>query len=130
MILTRSPQAANSPSIREVHWDGRTLGAWTSEVEGADAVVNLTGKNVNCRYTQKNLAEIDASREDSVRVMAAAITHCVKPHESSCRHRPPRSMATRVNVGAMRAHRSARAFRCRPRQSGTGPYTGHRQPSD
>jgi NAD dependent epimerase/dehydratase family enzyme len=80
VILTRSPRRSSAASpIREVYWDGRTMGPWTSEVDGAHGVINLTGKNVNCRYTPKNLAEIDASREDSVRVMAAAINGCARP---------------------------------------------------
>ena len=79
VILTRSPrESGNAPRIREVEWDGKTAGPWTSEIEGAYGVVNLTGKNVNCRYTRRNLAEIDASREDSVRVMAAAINGCTQ----------------------------------------------------
>ena len=80
VVLTRAPrQSGASSRIREVYWDGRRLGPWTTEVDGADAVINLTGRNVNCRYTRKNLREIDASREDSVRVMAAAIKNSAQP---------------------------------------------------
>jgi NAD dependent epimerase/dehydratase family enzyme len=43
---------------RDVSWDGRTLGAWSSEIDGADVVLNLAGRSVNCRYTEKNLAEM------------------------------------------------------------------------
>ena len=39
-----------------VAWDGRTLGAWASEIDGADVVVNLAGRSVNCRYTPKQHA--------------------------------------------------------------------------
>jgi uncharacterized protein len=73
VILSRSPQRRSHTGVREVHWDGQAPGPWTSEIDGAHAVVNLTGKNVNCRYTQRNLAEIDTSRENSVRVIAAAM---------------------------------------------------------
>lgn len=34
----------------DVRWDGRTLGEWAEEFEGADVIVNLAGKSVNCRY--------------------------------------------------------------------------------
>ena len=70
VILTRHPQQGDGP--RQVHWDGRTLGDWAREIEGADTVINLAGKNVNCRYTRKALHEIDQSRVDAVTVMAEA----------------------------------------------------------
>jgi NAD dependent epimerase/dehydratase family enzyme len=50
-----------------VPWDGRTLGPWAKEIDGADAVVNLAGRSVNCRYTSENLRDMMASRVDSAR---------------------------------------------------------------
>ena len=43
-VLTRSP----GPNIlgRAVAWDGSTVGDWARVLEGAAAVVNLTGKSV------------------------------------------------------------------------------------
>lgn len=41
VVLTRRPQQPG-----DVAWDGRTLGAWATELDGADAVVNLTGRSV------------------------------------------------------------------------------------
>jgi uncharacterized protein (TIGR01777 family) len=76
VILSRSPRRRVRGLVRDVYWDGKSAGPWTSEIEGAYAVINLTGKNVNCRYTRRNLAEIDASREDSVRAIATAINGC------------------------------------------------------
>lgn len=78
VILSRRPLAEGIPA-RGVHWDGKTLGAWAAEFEGAQAVVNLTGKNVNCRYTTENLREINSSRVDSVRVVGEAIRTCENP---------------------------------------------------
>ncbi len=62
-----------------VAWDGRTIGQWSRCIDGALALVNLTGKNVNCRYTRTNLQEINASRVDSVNVIAKAIAACSRP---------------------------------------------------
>src|SRR5262245_11547303 len=39
---------------RVVARDGRSLGPRIEEVNGADAVINLAGRRVNCRYNAKN----------------------------------------------------------------------------
>lgn len=48
-------------------------------LDGADAVVNLTGKNINCPHTLENLRDIAASRVNSVRAIAAAIGQVKNP---------------------------------------------------
>jgi uncharacterized protein (TIGR01777 family) len=62
-----------------VPWDGRTLGPWASELDGADAVVNLAGRSVNCRYTRANLQAMMSSRVDSTRVVGLAIEKAARP---------------------------------------------------
>ena len=81
VVLTRRPDSSRK-AYREIFWDGRTLGPWADEFEGAHAVVNFAGKNVNCRYTPEALAEINASRVDSVKVVAAAIRRCARPPQA------------------------------------------------
>ena len=53
VVLSRNPgRHAASPLWRTLPWDGRTLDrAWTAEIDGADAVIHLSGRTVNCRYT-------------------------------------------------------------------------------
>jgi len=46
VVLSRG---ASGGGARTVRWDGRTLGPWAAEVDGADAVVNLAGRTVDCR---------------------------------------------------------------------------------
>ncbi|MCW3095943.1 MAG: Epimerase family protein [Chthonomonadaceae bacterium] len=58
---------------RTVDWDARTLGDWRQELEGADAVINLTGRSVNCRYNAANRQAILDSRVHSTRIIGAAI---------------------------------------------------------
>jgi uncharacterized protein (TIGR01777 family) len=62
-----------------VTWDGRTLGPWAAEIDGADAVINLAGRSVNCRYTAANLQAMMSSRVDSTRVVGEAIAKAEKP---------------------------------------------------
>ncbi len=78
MVLTRSPQTAEH-SVRPVQWDGRTLGEWANELDGARALINLTGRSVNCRYNERNRREILESRVDSTRVLGEAIARCDTP---------------------------------------------------
>ena len=64
---------------RVVAWDGRSLGAWSKELDGADAVINLAGRSVNCRYTEAHLREMTDSRVDSTRVIGRAIAQAGRP---------------------------------------------------
>lgn len=78
IVLTRSPRQ-RPDGVREVVWDAKSLGDWAALVNGADVVVNLTGKSVDCRYTEKNRRLIIASRVDSTRVLGKAITVAKNP---------------------------------------------------
>jgi uncharacterized protein (TIGR01777 family) len=62
-----------------VSWDARTLGPWAREIDGADAVVNLAGRSVNCRYTRANLDAMMSSRVDSTRAVGLAIEGAARP---------------------------------------------------
>ena len=77
-VLSRRT-ARQSGAVRFLQWDGKTVGAWSSVFEGARAIVNLTGKSVNCRYTRAARAEIFASRLDSVCAVGEAISRCAQP---------------------------------------------------
>lgn len=62
-----------------LEWDGKNLGPWAFALEGAEAVINLTGRSVNCRYTEKNRAEILGSRVKTTRLIGEAIALCKAP---------------------------------------------------
>ncbi len=79
VVLSRHPEAPLEPGVRHVGWDGRTLGRWADEVDGADAVVNLAGRSVSCRYTDTNLRQMMDSRVDSARVVGSAIEAAARP---------------------------------------------------
>lgn len=65
-----------TPDIKYYAWDGRTVGKWSVEFEGALAVINLAGRSVNCRYNERNKAAIYASRLESTHVIGEAIRRC------------------------------------------------------
>lgn len=70
---------ASGGGARHVVWDGVTQGPWAAELDGADAVIGLAGRSVDCRYTKANLAEMFASRIDSVRAVGEAIAAAKRP---------------------------------------------------
>ncbi len=59
---------------RIVPWDGTNLNRWTEELENADVVLNLAGRNVNCRYHESNRREIKESRTRTTRLLGEAIS--------------------------------------------------------
>ena len=73
-ILTRNPKQKN-----EVFWDAKSLGNWKDELENSDVLINLTGKSVDCRYTEKNKKEILNSRIYSTKVLQQAVDECQNP---------------------------------------------------
>ena len=77
VVLSRKPTAHSSWRVRE--WDARSLGDWAEEFDGADGVINLAGRSVNCRYTSENRKAITESRVDSTGVVGQAIARAARP---------------------------------------------------
>src|SRR5260370_27404119 len=76
VVLSRKPAKA---AWRMVEWDGETLGDWVAEIESADAVINLAGQSVNCRYHDHNRKLIKESRVNSTKLVGDAIAQAWKP---------------------------------------------------
>lgn len=76
-VLSRQVERANART--HFAWDGRTMGSWATAIDGADVVINLAGRSVNCRYTEANLAAMMSSRVDSTRVIGEAIARAARP---------------------------------------------------
>jgi uncharacterized protein (TIGR01777 family) len=75
-VLVRSVRPA---PWRVAEWDGVTLGTWTGELEHADVLINLAGRNVNCRYTPGNRKAIKESRVQSTMLLGRAVAQLAHP---------------------------------------------------
>jgi uncharacterized protein (TIGR01777 family) len=78
IILSRSAKSPQG-NIKTVVWDGCTPGNWVNEMEEAELLVNLCGKNVNCRYTEANKKEIISSRVVPTRLLGSVIEQLQNP---------------------------------------------------
>lgn len=79
VILTRG-RALSGEGWRAVTWDaGSASGVWTQELEGARAVVHLSGRRVDTRATRRNVDELISSRVEPVRSVGEAIRACKSP---------------------------------------------------
>ena len=96
VVLSRRPAAR---SWRVVAWDGEHLGAWQHEIDGANVVINLAGRSVNCRYSAAHRREILQSRVASTRIVGEAI---------AAARRPPRTWL-QASTATIYAHRYDRA---------------------
>jgi uncharacterized protein (TIGR01777 family) len=79
VVLSRNPAKVHAG--RGIAWDGRTQGAWSEEVAGADAIVNLAGENVgDGRWTDERKRKLVASRLDATGAIVQALRN-VPPRE-------------------------------------------------
>ncbi|MFL6569980.1 MAG: TIGR01777 family oxidoreductase [Chthoniobacterales bacterium] len=78
VVLSRNP-ARRECAWRTVPWDGSSVGNWLREIDGADVVINLAGRSVNCRYNGANRRAILDSRIDSTRAAGKAIQQAKRP---------------------------------------------------
>jgi uncharacterized protein len=76
VVLSRKVEKAE---WRVLHWDAETIGDWALEFENADAVINLAGRSVNCRYNAENRRQIMGSRVNSTKIVGEAISNCKNP---------------------------------------------------
>lgn len=73
VVLTRNATEYTGAG-RAAAWDAETLDpAWVSELEGAKAVVNLTGESVDCRDTSENRERVLQSRIKPVEALGRAL---------------------------------------------------------
>lgn len=77
VILSRSTPSAGP--WRHARWDGRTMGDWAAELDGASGLVNLAGRTVDCVKTPLHCDQILRSRVESTRVLGEAMRAASSP---------------------------------------------------
>lgn len=77
-MLSRRAPAMTGPWTH-LAWDGRTLGSWAAAINGADVLVNLAGRTVDCIKTPDHCDEILRSRVESTSVLGAACRKADRP---------------------------------------------------
>jgi len=79
VVLGRGRPRGGCPGHAFVQWDARTLGPWAHALDGADAVIHLSGRSVDCRYDKTNLRAMLDSRVESTRVLGLACVGAARP---------------------------------------------------
>jgi uncharacterized protein (TIGR01777 family) len=75
-VIARHVRPAQWSTVR---WDGQHSGDWARVFDGADVVINLAGRSVNCRYNQANRREIRESRIITTHLVGDAIARASPP---------------------------------------------------
>jgi len=78
IILTRG-KSQTIDGIKYVNWNAKSFSGWENELENATVLINLAGKSVDCRYTEKNKKEILLSRIESTKILNKAVLNCKNP---------------------------------------------------
>lgn len=71
VVSRRAPLEAGP--WRHAGWDGRTVGEWARELEGAAGLVNLAGRTVDCIKTPEHCDEILRSRVEATCALGEAL---------------------------------------------------------
>jgi len=64
---------------QHINWEDRL--SIQRALEGAELLINLAGKSVNCRYNEKNKQEIMNSRVATTKILGEAVQSCSNPPE-------------------------------------------------
>lgn len=78
VVLTRNEET-KTQSVEYVRWDGISPGDWVDRLSGAAALVNLSGRSIQCRFTKRNREAIVMSRVASTGILAEALKKIPRP---------------------------------------------------
>ncbi len=78
-VLSRDPQEHPEQLWTTLKWDGLTAGPWASELDRSDAVIHLSGRSINTRFTPENRRQILESRVLPTRLLGKLIAASPTP---------------------------------------------------
>ena len=78
VLLSRTAPRVVGP-WKHHRWDGRTLGSWAEQLDGAYGLINLAGRSVDCIKTPDHQDEILRSRVESTRILGSALRTLSSP---------------------------------------------------
>ncbi|SKB74525.1 hypothetical protein SAMN05660841_02133 [Sphingobacterium nematocida] len=79
-ILTRDKGVmADNNGVTPIYWDGETIGEWVEQLENVDTLINLTGKSIQCRFTEQNKRSLCDSRIGPTKLLGQAIQQLKSP---------------------------------------------------
>lgn len=104
-----------------VSWEDRA--AIEQALNGADLLINLAGRSVNCRYNEQNRREIMESRTRTTQTLGEAVAACPQPPKLWIN-----SGTATIYRDARDRARSATAFRSRSPKPGNKPFSTRRRP--
>lgn len=78
VVLTRKASFSEN-GIEYINWDGKTFGDWLNFIEGADVLINLSGKSINCKFTEQNKDKLLSSRIDSTKILVKGVSGLKNP---------------------------------------------------
>jgi uncharacterized protein (TIGR01777 family) len=73
VTIARGASVPTGARWQHVTWDARTVGDWARHLDGADAIVNLAGRTVDCIKTPDHCDEILRSRVESTELIGRAL---------------------------------------------------------
>ena len=76
VVLTRNPGGTQTthPALKYALWDGEGAGSWHQHLDGADAVINLSGQSIGARrWTAHRKQQLQASRVHSTNALVEAM---------------------------------------------------------
>ena len=78
IVLTRRDSYVED-QVDFVNWDGKNDGEWSGAIEGAEVLINLSGKSINCKFTEANKRMLLSSRIDSTKALVKAVGQLKRP---------------------------------------------------
>ncbi len=78
-MLSRSPAGHTHHHWHTLLWDGRTPGPWIAALHRSEAIIHLSGRSVNCRYTPENRHAILNSRIEPTLLLGRLIADAPTP---------------------------------------------------